>query len=63
MEKFKLKGTVIEELPEMEIEAENRDEAEEKYLALYQDNKIEGEGIEIVFDDECEEEEEEIIEL
>ena len=46
------KGTIIEELPEVEIEAEDREEAEEKYNKMYEQGKIESEGFEIDFDDE-----------
>ena len=52
MKKFRLKGTIIEELPEVEIEAEDREEAEEKYNKMYEQGKIESEGFEIDFDDE-----------
>ncbi|VVB78527.1 Uncharacterised protein [uncultured archaeon] len=57
--KFKLKGTIIEELPEVEIEADTLEEAKEKYNELYEIEKIEGEGYEIVFDDEFEDTDEE----
>jgi hypothetical protein len=59
MEKFKIKGTIIEELPELEIEAENIDEAEEKYTAKYEKGEIESEGFIIDFENEDEDDFEE----
>jgi hypothetical protein len=56
MPKFKLKGTVIEELPEIEIDAENLEEAQEKYCELYEEDEIESDGFEIVFDGDIGEE-------
>jgi len=47
--KFKLKATVIEELPEAEIEAETREEAEEKYSQMYELGELEGEFYDIDF--------------
>lgn len=55
--KFKIRGTIIEELPEIEIEAETIEEAKEKYDSMYQSEDIESEGYEIMFEDEIEEEE------
>ncbi len=49
---FKIKGTVIEELPEIEIEAENLEEARQKYSEMYEDAEIEGEFFDIDFGDE-----------
>ena len=40
MPKFKLSGGLIAELPEIEIEADNIEEAKEKYIELYNNDKI-----------------------
>ena len=59
MEKFILKATITEELPEVEIEAETREEAEEKYIDLYTEGEIEAETFTYDFNaDEADEEEE-----
>jgi hypothetical protein len=52
--KFKIKGNVIEELPEMEIEAETREEAEGKYGDMYENEEIDSDGYFIDFDSEDE---------
>jgi hypothetical protein len=44
MAKFKVKGTVMEELPEVEIEAKDLEEAQQKYEELYSEDKIESDG-------------------
>lgn len=49
---FKIKGTAIEELPELEIEASSLEEAQDKYLKKFEEGEIEGECFEIDFDDE-----------
>lgn len=56
--KIKLKGTYIEELPEVEIEAMDREEAEEKYNRMYLDGKINVDKYDILFDDNEEDEDE-----
>jgi DNA-directed RNA polymerase subunit RPC12/RpoP len=40
--KFKIKGDIVEELPELDIEANNKKEAEEFYLEKYEKGEIEG---------------------
>ncbi|MBI2043546.1 hypothetical protein HYT25_04105 [Candidatus Pacearchaeota archaeon] len=54
MPKFKIKGFVIEELPELEIEAEDREKAEGIYEDKYYDDEIEGD-LEVQFEKEDEE--------
>ncbi len=54
MEKFKLKGYVIEGLPELEIEAENKEKAKDIYEDKYYNNEIEEieDEIEVIFEDD-----------
>ena len=49
--KFKIKGTIIEELPELEIEANSKEEAEKIYEEKYDNDEIEGE-LYLEFDEE-----------
>lgn len=44
MATFKIKGTAIEELPELEIEAETLEEAQKRYEDMYENNEIDSEG-------------------
>ena len=50
--KFKIRGTAIEDLPEMEIEANTKEEAQDKYCNLYASGDLEGEEFDIDFGDE-----------
>ena len=59
MPKFKIQATVMEELPEMEIEADTLEEAKEKYEELYEEGKVESEEYSILFSDEEFDEDEE----
>ena len=50
MVKFKLRATITEELPEAEIEANTREEAEENYSKRYEIGELEGDFHYIYFD-------------
>ncbi|MEK6918677.1 MAG: hypothetical protein AABW73_01430 [Nanoarchaeota archaeon] len=57
MEKYKIKAIITEELPEREIEAESKEEAEEKYMQMFENGEINGEEYEVDFGDGDEDEE------